>query len=158
MAFAPSTSGTVTMTERLNLQQGAFVLLRITLGVVFVYASIEKLADPSAFATSISAYKVLAGTSALVVATILPWVELLCGAGLLFGVYVKGSSTIALVLLLGFTAAVLSALVRGLDIACGCYTQDPSARHIGYWKVGENAVLLVVAFLVMRLSRSSHNR
>ena len=53
-----------------------------------------------------------------------------------------------------FSAAVVSALWRGLDISCGCYTQDPAAERLGWWKVGENTVLAVFAFLVFRHPRT----
>lgn len=127
-------------------------LLRIVLGVVFINVSIEKIADPTAFAASVSGYRLLTADLALLVGTILPWIELLAGLGLLFGLFVRGSALLVLTLLILFTAVVLSALWRGLDISCGCYTQDPAAGRIGWWKVGENVVLVVMSFLVLRHS------
>ena len=43
-----------------------------------------------------------------------------------------------------FTLAILSALLRGLDITCGCFTQDPEAATIGWFKIAENLGFLVV--------------
>lgn len=130
------------------LQALVIPLLRVALGVLFVSVSIEKIADAPAFAASISGYRIVTGDMALLAATILPWVELLCGCGLLFGLFVRGSSFLVLIMLAVFTIAVLSALWRGLDISCGCYTQDPGAARLGWWKVGENSIFLLISFLV----------
>jgi putative oxidoreductase len=132
----------------------AIALLRIILGGLFVFASLGKIADPHAFASSIEGYRILEGDAALHIATVLPWVEFLSGCLLLVGVFIRGSASLVFLMLLLFTAAVLSALWRGLDISCGCYTQDPAAGQLGWWKAGENTVLAVVAFLVFRHRRT----
>lgn len=118
---------------------------RVFLGVLFVVISIDKIADPAAFARSISDYRIVTGTPAMVLATVLPWVELLCGLALAFGILLRGSSLLIGSLLIVFTFAVASALLRDLDISCGCFTQDPSADRIGWLKIGENIVLLALA-------------
>jgi uncharacterized membrane protein YphA (DoxX/SURF4 family) len=132
--------------------------LRIILGVVFVFAGVEKTADPGTFAASISGYQIVEGSAALVMGTLLPWLELLCGLGLLLGLYLRGSSLLTLVMLFGFTLAVLSALWRGLDISCGCYAWGPMAARVGWWKVGENTVLTLMCLLVFCQSGSGNRR
>ena len=133
-----------------NILQSTPVVLvgRLMLGGVFVVASIEKIADPSAFATSIGNYRLVSPDVALVVATILPWLELFCGLGLLFGLAARGSALLASLMLFVFTAGVASALARGLDISCGCFTQDPSAGKMGTAKLAENALLLVCSIIL----------
>jgi len=124
--------------------------------MVFIAASIEKIDDPNAFAVSLGGYRIVAGHPALLIATVLPWIELLCGLGLLLGVSVRGSALLAFTMLSLFTIVVFSALWRGLDISCGCYTQDPGGERIGWWKVGENAVLLLMSFLALHRSGSAY--
>lgn len=119
--------------------------VRIFLGAVFLVACIEKIADPSGFAVSIENYRILPPSLVLVVATGLPWIELLCGLALIFGIGYRGASLLTLTMLVIFTAAVISGLFRGLDISCGCFTQDPNVGKIGWLKVGENAGLLLLA-------------
>jgi uncharacterized membrane protein YphA (DoxX/SURF4 family) len=121
------------------------LLARLVLGFTFLVASVDKLAEPNIFATSIMNYKLVSLTTALVLATVLPWVELLCALALLFGISVRGSSLLVGVMLLVFTAAVSSALVRGLDISCGCFTQDPTVGKVAWAKVGENVLLLLLS-------------
>lgn len=130
----------------------AITLLRIILGVVFILASVGKVADPGSFAASVSAYGIIKGDAALLIGTVLPWVEFLSGLGLLLGLFFRGSALLALFMLILFTIVILSALWRGLDISCGCFSQDPAAERLGWWKIGENVVLIVMSFLVLHRS------
>ena len=131
---------------KVRLAHPLFILaLRLVLGMVFITASIEKAADPAAFAVSIGNYKLVSASVALVGATIIPWLELLVGFSFLFGTGVRGSSLLASGMLLLFIAAVASALLRGLDISCGCFTQDPAAGAMGWGKLLENSLLLLAS-------------
>jgi putative oxidoreductase len=123
--------------------------LRIILGVIFVFASIDKIADPIAFASSIANYKLVGSSVGMVVATILPWLELLCGMSLILGTLPKGSSLLVFFMMLVFTVAVLSGIARGLDITCGCFSKDPTVGRIGWMKVFENLVLIVLSWFVL---------
>jgi len=121
------------------------LLVRVFLGGVFVIASLDKIVDPAAFAVSILNYKVVSVTPALVIATVLPWAELLCGLGLLLGLYPRGSSLLAASMLAVFTVLMGSALLRGLDISCGCFSQDPSVGRIGGARIAEDAGLFILS-------------
>ena len=154
MAGTRSAGGTLRPETAGTGYDHAIALLRIMLGGVFVFASLGKIADPHAFASSIAGYRILEGDATLHIATVIPWIELLSGCGLIAGVFIRGSSSLVLLMLVIFSAAVVSALWRGLDISCGCYTQDPAAERLGWWKVGENTVLAVFAFLVFRHLRT----
>ena len=120
------------------------LLVRVFVGLLFVVSSVEKIADPSAFARSIGNYNLLPSWAAMGLATLIPWLELLCGFSVLFGALSKGGSFLLTAMLVLFTLAVVSALLRGLDISCGCFTQDPAAGRIGWMKVLENSGLLLL--------------
>ena len=122
----------------------ASVAVRIFIGFLFIFASIDKAANPDAFAASIGNYKLVSHDLALFAATIFPWVELLCGIALIAGVCMRGSALLLTSLLVLFTAAAVSGLVRGLDISCGCFTQDPNAGKLGWMKFAENIGLLAL--------------
>jgi putative oxidoreductase len=129
------------------------LLARILLGGLFILASLDKIADPNAFATSILNYKVIGETLAMTAATILPLFELACGLLLILGIYPRTSALLITGLLAIFTVLVISAMARGLDISCGCFTQDPNASKIGYQKIFENTgMILVGIFLVIKSS------
>lgn len=134
----------------LRIWDRAYVVLaaRLILGFVFVVASIDKASDPNAFAVSIGNYKLVGPTVSMAIATILPWIELLCGLFLIFGMMIRGSSLLILLMLVVFTASILSGIFRGLDISCGCFSRDPSVGKIGWMKVFENAGLVLLSLLV----------
>lgn len=133
---------------------------RIILGFIFVVASIDKIANPNAFAVSIGYYKLVGPSAALLIATILPWLELLCGLFLIFGILLRGSSLLTLMMLVVFTAGVISGIGRGLDISCGCFTRDPNVDKIGWMKVAENCGLIVLGIFALfsKGSRFSINK
>jgi uncharacterized membrane protein YphA (DoxX/SURF4 family) len=128
------------------------LLVRVFLGGLFIVASLDKIANPDTFAASILNYKIVGSSFALIIATILPSLELLCGLNLILGIYPRTSALLITLMLFSFTLLVLSALFRGLDISCGCFTQDPTASKIGYYKILENMgfMLLGVYLLFVR--------
>lgn len=123
--------------------------LRLLVGLAFVVAGADKIGDPVAFGASIGNYRILPEFLIPIPATMLPWLELLCGFSILFGILVRGSSLLVSSLLFIFTAAVLSAILRGLDITCGCFTQDPGAAALGWGKVWENIGLLCASLVLL---------
>jgi uncharacterized membrane protein YphA (DoxX/SURF4 family) len=124
------------------------LITRIFLGLLFVVSSLDKIVDPAAFAHSVGNYKLLPSWLPMTIATILPWLELLCGFSLLFGLFIRGSSLIVSAMLIIFTFAVISGILRGLDIACGCFTQDPAAGKIGWMKVLQNSALIALSLFL----------
>jgi uncharacterized membrane protein YphA (DoxX/SURF4 family) len=125
------------------------LLVRIFLGGLFIVASLDKLADPAAFAASILNYKIVGPTLAMVIATVLPSLELLCGLSLILGLYSRTSALLITFMLIGFTILIISALLRGLDISCGCFTQDPNVSKIGYIKIFENVGMIMLGGLLL---------
>ncbi len=137
------------MTLKSVLSNGYLVLAgRLLLGLTFVAASAQKLADPALFEQAILNYKIISGWPAMFIATVLPWMELLCGLAVLSGFYLRGSSLLLFTLLTTFTIAVITGLVRGLDISCGCFTLDPEVSKIGWQKVLENLGLIITSIFL----------
>ncbi|HTP80632.1 MAG TPA: MauE/DoxX family redox-associated membrane protein [Bacteroidota bacterium] len=126
---------------------------RILVGLLFILAGAEKMGDTEAFALSIMNYQLSSESVATLLATVLPWVEFLAGLAILTGVYFRGASLIAALSLVLFTGAVATALLRRLDISCGCFTQDPAVGKISWLKVAENSGLFLVTLFLLN-SRS----
>lgn len=121
--------------------------VRCVLGFVFVYAAIEKISQPAEFAKAIANYHLLPLFSFNLFALVLPWVELLAGLSLVGGVYVRGSSLLIGILLVVFLVAGALALLRGLDISCGCFG-PASASKVGWAHLLENLAMFVGSLLV----------
>jgi uncharacterized membrane protein YphA (DoxX/SURF4 family) len=99
------------------------MILRLILGGIFLYAGVVKIAAPVAFAGSVAAYKILPYFGNYLVASILPWLELLCGLMLVTGYKYRSAAMLVFILSLVFMGALLSVIFRGLDIDCGCFRQ-----------------------------------
>jgi putative oxidoreductase len=98
------------------------IVVRWILGVLLVWASLSKIADPQEFYISIAAYKVaLPGVLLRLAAMILPWLELLCGLLLLGRIWTRAALVWAMVMFAVFVVATGQAWVRGLEISCGCF-------------------------------------
>lgn len=128
-------------------------LLRIGLGVLFIAAALPKLHDPYGFAKSISNYHILPLVLERVLALVLPVLELTVGVCLLVGIFDAGASLLVMLLMVVFTTAVGSALVRGLDISCGCFDTAGGAK-VGLNKIAENLAFTAFAFWVWIGDRS----
>jgi uncharacterized membrane protein YphA (DoxX/SURF4 family) len=122
------------------------LIIRIILGFVFIYAGAEKISDPEAFAISISNYRLLPTAAINFFAITLPWIELVAGILLIFGIAVKENSSILFSMLLVFTIAIVLSLFRGLSIDCGCFGKG---TQIGLYKLGENTLMIIGTFLLM---------
>jgi len=133
------------MLKRFLSNEFNILTARVFLGSMLLVASIDKIADPAAFAKSIGDYRLFSEPIVTVVATMIPWAELLCGMAMMFGLLIPGAALLAGSMLLVFTLALLSALLRGLDITCGCFSQDPAAARIGWMKIGENVILTAIS-------------
>ncbi len=131
-----------------NFYSNKYLLLviRIILGFVFISAGAAKISDPEAFAISISNYRLLPITAINFFAIILPWIELIAGILLIFGIAVKENSSILFSMLLVFTIAIVISLFRGLSIDCGCFGKG---TQIGLFKLGENTLMIIGTFLLM---------
>jgi uncharacterized membrane protein YphA (DoxX/SURF4 family) len=147
MGRSPASDGEITV-KKLLANPHLVLLTRVFLGLLFVMSSLEKIVDPAAFAHSIENYKILPSWLPMTVATILPWLELLCGFALLFGIFLRGSALLLSTMLIVFTGAVISGVLRGLDISCGCFTLDPTAEKIGWLKVLQNSTLIVLSLFL----------
>ncbi len=95
---------------------------RWILGVVFIYASYDKLFHPQAFADIIYHYQILPDRLINATAVFLPWLELLVGILLMIGFWMPGTVIWCNLLLIVYIGALSFNLARGLDIDCGCFS------------------------------------
>ena len=124
-------------------------------GLVLVLAAVPKMLQPEAFALAIFRYQILPGALINAAAVFLPWVELCAGIALLLTPRLRrGALGLSALLFAAFGAAIAFNLVRGVVMACGCFTVDPDAPPAGPWHVLVNAALaFACAWLVRRQKR-----
>jgi len=111
------------------LSKGALLLspwlyraMIISLGLVFVIAGSIKLADPKAFARTISAYGFLPDELLVVVAIGLPLIEVASGFGLILGL--RGSLPGICGLLALFITVLAYGVLNDTHVDCGCFSSS----------------------------------
>ncbi|MCR4438698.1 MAG: MauE/DoxX family redox-associated membrane protein [bacterium] len=132
-----------------------YLAVRIVLGIIFVYAAVGKIADPAEFVRDVDNYRLLPYLAVALTAAILPWLELLCGIGLIIGRWTRGSAFLVAVMLVVFLAGLISALARGLDIDCGCFSLGSEASKVSLYRVLEDVLMLAAAVWIWRREESA---
>lgn len=99
----------------------AGTLIRIFLGGILGWAGIVKIQNPEAFIKIVKAYNLLPEELAVLWGIFLPWIELVTGLFLFLGLWHKSAVLSSSGLFLIFAAAVSINILRGADIACGCF-------------------------------------
>ena len=122
------------------------LLIRCLLGLVFVYASYDKILDPWKFARDIANYHIVPFGLENSIAIILPWLELLIGAGIILGIFLDGSVVLSGSFLILFIFMIFQAMMRGFNIECGCGLKE--GEMVGWSKILENIVFLGASYIV----------
>jgi putative oxidoreductase len=120
------------------------ILVRIALGILFVFAGATKAYDPGAFAIEIQRYNLVPWIPGALASIYLPWLEILAGLLLVFKRFEQGALLLIICLLFIFTFALASATFRGLGIDCGCFGKAFAATGTIFPLV-RNVLLLVCA-------------
>ena len=137
-------------------------LLGVILGLLFIYSAVPKILEVEYFARAVRNYRILPVWSHNIVAIWMPWMELIAGCCLVFKVWERGGATLILGMMVVFLIAVISAVLRGLDIDCGCFgrtaVQVAKAHQVGLQKIAENLAMTVTAILILLPTRSRTSR
>ena len=122
---------------------GVLLVGRIAIGVVFIVASIDKLEHPDRFVEVIMGYKIVPWTTAVVSAIWLSWLELVVGTIMLIGIWVRAGALLLSGLTVVFIAALTSALARGIDIQCGCFSVSELTEARSFSSLWQETALLL---------------
>ena len=125
------------------------MICRICLGLMFIYASLDKIAHPEEFAKQIGYYKALPFGLENVLAIVLPWTELIVGICLIAGLLVDGATLLSIIMMLVFILAISQAMLRGIDITCGCFKVSADSDKLGLDTIIRDIIFLVMSFIVL---------
>lgn len=103
---------------------------RILLGGLFVYAGIIKGLHVEVFAEQVAAYEILSGHWNLVVAAILPFIELIVGLHLVFNRWVRASAVVVAGFCSLYLLLLASVVLRGLEFSCGCFGPEDTSTPL----------------------------
>lgn len=122
---------------------------RLLLGGIFLYAGVLKAQDVTAFAGSVASYRILPYAWNFVAAAILPYVETIAGTLLLINQRVRPAAFLLGILTLIFVVVLVSVLVRGLEIDCGCF--NPAAHTTPLAALGRDVGILLLVIVTYSL-------
>ena len=133
------------------------LIFRFTIGIIFIYASYSKILDPVSFSDNIHNYHT---TDNLVwvenlAALIIPWLELIVGVFLIIGVFLEGTTSITIGMLIFFIIILSQAVFRGIDVHCGCFKTEADAgvtnlRIELIRRIIEDFVFLLMAVIIQK--------
>ncbi len=142
------------------------VPLRWALGGLFVLAAYNKLvpkgtgaadsSGPQGFYWTIEAFKLGLPDWAVRAATFTtPWIEIVAGVALIVGFWTRGAAVVIGALLVAFIALLLSVLVRGLNVDCGCFgDMSPFCpAKVGWCHIVQDVLMLAAAALIAATPR-----
>lgn len=104
---------------------------RFGLGVVFVLASLPKLASRREFARAVANYGIVPKAAEPAIAAALPWFELGFAVALFLGLFTAAVAAAMACMLIGFAGAAAFNLVRGRQFECGAMARWPRGLSVG---------------------------
>ena len=134
------------------------LIFRLILGIVFIYASYEKILDPIGFSKNIHNYHVTPVFIENIVALVLPWAELIICIFLIFGLFLEGTISITISMLVFFILLLSQAVFRGIDVHCGCFKTeaDSNVENLRFEmikRIIEDIILLGMTFIIKMKDR-----
>ncbi len=126
-------------------------IFRVLLAGFFILAGVLKALDPAVFQHEIVSYQLVGYPLAFIAAYYLPYIEIMLGLGVLFGIQKKIGLRLMLVLLSTFVVALAWTWSQGIDIRCGCLGSidfvdgQPAA-------ILRDLILMVMALYLVRFS------
>jgi len=123
------------------------LFVRVVLGAVFFYAALAKIPNMELFAEETANYRLLPAAWIPFFAVSLAGVEILAGAMLVAGVLVRPATIVTAGLLVAFIIALSQALLRGINLSCGCF----GGAELASWQtVGRDLVMLAACGTLLK--------
>jgi len=130
------------------------LVCRVLLAAIFLLSSVGKLVDLERYSVdAVYNFGILPMWLARPFGLVMPFIELLCGLGLLFGVLTRLSALGSALMSLAFFVAKAIVLAQGRSIECGCFGAiiDTLASVTIFMDIP-----MVLLSLVVMFSRSRH--
>jgi len=139
------------------------LVVRVGLGCLFLWSSLPKIRQPYDFLSSVYNYELVGPKLGMLTAMALPWLELLVGICLVGGIFVSGALLASVGMAAMFTFVLASALYRGLEISCGCFSAS-AAGIISYSTLIRACMILLfsiaayICVVILRPSLKTYRR
>ncbi len=115
----------------------------VAAGALLLAGYFKMRGGPVVFMLSIESLELVPEVLIAPAAYFLPGFEILLGVTLLLGVWTRESAALAFGLFAVFTVALVSVLVRGMKVDCGCFGGLFGEEEVSLFTIGRNVVFLV---------------
>ena len=131
--------------------------IALGLAFVFIYSSSLHIGNPYSFLSHIHSYDVVAEHLAIVAAMLLPSMQLTIALSLLFLPTLRRAAFMLSTCLLAlFFIFQMQAQVRGLNIACGCFSSGDE-NPINWITISRTGALLSISVLALVLDQANES-
>lgn len=126
-----------------------FLILRVGLGIFFVWSGLIKVADLDAFTEAVFNYQILFPPYDGYAAYFVAWLEVIAGLATVIGRWGARGGLLAIAgMLAAFNIALGIAASKGLNINCGCFGSSEEATNYPL-HIGLNILLLALTVLLL---------
>jgi len=143
--------------KRFIFYRWILLALRFIIGVIFIYAGITKVQQPLNFADSIATFRMLPSQLINIFALALPPFEIIIGLMLVIGWKRRLAAFAIFILTVIFAIALGQALIRRLEVDCGCFGSGKSSVLKTSASLGRD-ILLMAASLWLYAANSIRGR
>ena len=125
------------------------LLMRIVIGILFIYAAFDKLQFPREFVSDVGRYMILPSSLINMTAIFLPAIEFVIGLSLLIGLFPRGAAFIMIALMIIFIGAFILTIILGVEVFnCGCFPIDEQTKTSPLLLILRDLVFLLIALQV----------
>ena len=96
-------------------------IFRIIVGSIFLISGLAKISDPVRFMSTLWNFRLFPEIIVPFTSIYLPWLEFILGLLIITGLLYRTGSLMLACLNIVFTLAILSVIIRGIEIDCGCF-------------------------------------
>ena len=94
-------------------------------------------------------------------ALIIPWLELIIGILLILGLFLEGTTTITIALLMFFIFILSQAVFRGIDVHCGCFKSEAEIATVDLRfqlikRIVEDIILLIFTYFIRYFNKGKN--
>jgi uncharacterized membrane protein YphA (DoxX/SURF4 family) len=133
----------------------ATILLRLLLGLLFVYSGFWKIIDLEGFAEAIGRFNMLPEILIPYAAILLAPLEFVIGLSFLVGFKIKSASSISIFLMIIFIIAIGFNMLQGKIFECGCFGSDifGFSEKIGWSLLLRDIFWLIVSIIIFQAEK-----
>ncbi|BBB33163.1 DoxX family protein [Thermotomaculum hydrothermale] len=133
--------------KRFIFSKSIIFTVRIIVALVFLYSGSVKILNLYQFGEIINNYHILPSFLIIPFASLITTSEIILGIMFLLGVYEKETAVLLILLNIVFIFAMASAIIRGIDTSCGCFSQN--GEVVGIKDIVRDIVFIMLILLVL---------